>query len=277
MRKVKIVADSSSDVLSLEYADFESAPLKIITAEKEFTDDALLDVDEMVSFLGSYKGKSQTSCPNTSDWLKAFGDADDVFCLTITSALSGSYNSACMAKKLYEENSDKRVFVIDTRSTGPETWLLIHKIEECIKNGIEFEQICKSITEYHKKTGLFFILKSVKNLANNGRISSLVAKIIGIANICIVGKASEEGTLETTQKCRGEARSLEAVVSELRKHGLKEGKVAIGHCQNENGASALKKMLEESFDKVKIEIHKLRGLCSFYAEKGGLIIGYEKL
>ena len=277
MRKIKIVADSSSDVLSLEYASFASAPLKITTAEKEFTDNALLDVDEMVSYLDSYKGKSKTSCPNTNDWLEAFGDADDIFCLTITSALSGSYNSACIAKKMYEENPNKRVFVIDTRSTGPETWLLIHKIEEYIKEGCEFEQICKKITEYHKKTGLMFILKSVKNLANNGRISPIVAKIIGLAGICIVGRASEEGTLETSHKCRGESRSLETLVSELKKHGFKEGKVSIGHCQNEPAAKKLRELIELSFNKAKIEIHRLRGLCSFYAEKGGLIIGFEKM
>lgn len=276
MRKIKIVADSSSDVLSLEYVSFASAPLKIITKEREYADDEHLDVDEMVESLEKYKGKSGTSCPNTSEWLAAFGDADDIFCVTITSGLSGSYNAACIAKKAYEETPGKRVFVIDSLSTGPEMRLIIEKLEEYIKANLKFEEICEKITDYQKHTGLFFMLKSVKNLANNGRISAIAAKIISIAGICIVGRASDVGTLETSHKCRGEARALETLATELRKFGLREGKVRIGHCQNESAATKLKAIIEEKFNQVKIEIHKLRGLCSFYAERGGLIVGFEK-
>ena len=276
MRKIKIVADSSSDVLSLKYASFASAPLKIITNEREYADDEHLDVDEMVESLEKYKGKSGTSCPNTSEWLAAFGDADDVFCVTITSGLSGSYNAACIAKKAYEETPGKRVFVIDSLSTGPEMRLIIEKLEEYIKANLKFEEICEKIIDYQKHTGLFFMLKSVKNLANNGRVSAIAAKIISIAGICIVGRASDVGTLETSHKCRGEARALETLATELRKFGLCEGKVRIGHCQNESAATKLKAIIEEKFNQVKIEIHKLRGLCSFYAERGGLIVGFEK-
>jgi len=276
MRKLRIVSDSSSDLLSLTHADFACSPMKIITAEREFTDDENLDVEEMTTFFDQYKGRSQTSCPNPGDWLEAFGDADDVICVTITSALSGSYNSACTAKQLYEaEHEGRRVFVLDTLSAGPEITLVIRKLEEYIKDGMEFEAICENIQKYLKKTGLVFMLKSLKNFANNGRVSPLVAKIVGFAGICIVGKASDEGTLEPSHKCRGEARSLEMLLTMLEQLGLKNGKVSIGHCLNESAAAKLKEMIKEKFRNVSIEIHKLRGLCSFYAEKGGLLVGFE--
>ena len=83
-KKIKIVADSSADVLELEKVPFESAPLKITTAQKEYVDDINLDVYNMVTELGSYKGKSSTSCPNVEDWLNAFGDAEEIFCVTIS-------------------------------------------------------------------------------------------------------------------------------------------------------------------------------------------------
>ena len=98
MRKIKIVSDSSSDLLMLDGVEFASSPMKIITAKREFADDENLNVDEMANFFNQYKERSQTSCPNSADWLDAFGDADDIICVTITSALSGSYNSACTAK-----------------------------------------------------------------------------------------------------------------------------------------------------------------------------------
>ncbi len=277
MRKIKIVSDSSSDLLALDSIEFASSPMKIITVQREFVDDDKLDVDEMANFFNGYKERSKTSCPNPADWLDAFGDADDVICVTITSALSGSYNSACTAKELYEaENQGKRVFVLDTLSAGPEITLTVRKLEELVKCGVPFEEICDRIKEYVRHTGLVFILKSLKNFAANGRVSPLVAKLVGFAGICVVGKASEEGTLEPTHKCRGENKALETLVNDLKELGLRNGKVSIGHCQNETAANTLKKMIESKFEKVQIEIHKLRGLCSFYAEKGGLLVGFEK-
>ncbi|MBQ5748526.1 MAG: DegV family protein, partial [Oscillospiraceae bacterium] len=197
MRKMKIVADSACDLLTLPNAEFVAAPMKIITAEREFVDDSALNVEEMADYLYAYKEKSKSSCPNTGDWLDAFADADDIFCVTITSGLSGSYNSACTAKQIYEaEHEGKRVHVFDSLSAGPEITLIVEKIAECIERGMPYERICSTVTAYMKKTGLLFMLKSLKNFANNGRVSPIVAKIVGIAGICIVGKASEEGTLE---------------------------------------------------------------------------------
>ena len=277
MRKIKIVSDSSSDLLTLDNVEYASSPMKIITAKREFVDDENLNVDEMADFFNEYKERSQTSCPNPADWLDAFGDADDIICVTITSALSGSYNSACTAKELYEaENEGKRVFVLDTLSAGPEITLVVKKLEELVKSGMAYEGVCEKIQEYTKRTGLVFMLKSLKNFAANGRVSPLVAKLVGFAGICIVGKASDEGTLEPTHKCRGENRSLETLINDLKELGLKNGKVSIGHCQNEGAATKLKQMIESTFEKVQVETHKLRGLCSFYAEKGGLLVGFEK-
>lgn len=277
MRKIKIVADSSCDLFALKDIEFSYAPMKIITAEKEFIDEPSLDTDAMAEHFDKYKGRSKSSCPNTADWLEAFGDADDIFCVTITSGLSGSFNSACAAKQIYEsENEGKRVFVIDTLSAGPEVTLTVKKLEELISQDIPYEDICNQITEYLKKTGLVFMLKSLKTFANNGRVSPIVAKLVGIAGICIVGKASDEGTLQPMHKSRGEKRSLEVLVESLEAEGFRAGKISIGHCQNLDAAEQLKKSILNKFKNAQIEIHKLNGLCSFYAEKGGILVGFEK-
>ena len=278
MRTVKIVADSSADLQQLQRVDFASAPLKVITNQCEFVDDSALDVDSMVSWFDAYKGRSKTSCPSPADWLTAFGDADDVFCVTITSGLSGSYNSACVAKQMYEsENEDKRVFVIDSLSAGPELVLIIEKLESCILQGMCYEDTCREVAEYQKKTGLVFMLESLKNFVANGRVSPAVAKIAGVLGIRIVGKASEQGTLEPMHKCRGEAKSLSAILQHVKQEGLSGGKVRIAHCLNEKAALELKRMLQETIGQVDVRIHNCRGICSYYAEKGGLLVGFEKM
>ena len=277
MRRIKIVADSSCDLFTLDDTAFSCAPMKIITDEKEFSDIPSLNVGEMVEYLYAYKGKSKSSCPNTSDWLDAFGDADDIFCFTITSGLSGSYNSACAAKEMYEtENEGVRVHVFDSLSAGPEITLAIEKTVECIKKDMTYEDICDTVSAYMNQTGLVFMLKSLKNFANNGRVSPIIAKLVGIAGICIVGKASLEGTLEPMHKPRGERRALKTLVETLETENFKKGKISISHCQNESAAEQLKELILSKFKDTQIEIHKTHGLCSFYAEKGGILVGFEK-
>lgn len=278
MRKMKIVADSSANVMELTRVPFAAAPMKIITADREFVDDTALDTSAMVEYFDAYKGRSQTSCPNPIDWLETFGDADDVFCVTITSGLSGSYNAACIAKEMYEtENPGKRVYVIDSLSAGPELRLTIEKLEEYIEAGLPYEEICKGIQAYISKTGLLFMLESLKNFAANGRVSPAVAKITGFLGIRIVGKASDKGTLEPMDKCRGENHSLEKILAHLKSFGLKVGKVRIAHCCNPAAAAKLKDMILSQVGKVSVEIGECLGLCCYYAEKGGLLVGFEKM
>ena len=278
MRTIKIVADSSANLMELNTVAFDAAPLKVITAEREFVDDRNLDLEEMIRFFKSYKGRSQSSCPNPEDWLKTFGDAEDVFCVAITSGLSGSYNAACIAKDMYEaEHPGRRVFVIDSLSAGPELTLIVEKLEELIAAGKSYEDICSYMPEYQKKTGLLFMLESLNSFAANGRVSPTVAKIAGVLGIRIVGKASDVGTLEPTDKCRGEVKSLNAIVKHLKENGLKTGKVQLAHCLNEAAANTLKSIIEAELPEVTVNIGINLGLCSFYAEKGGLLVGFEKI
>lgn len=278
MKKIRIVTDSSANVLHLEHTAFAVAPLKVITNEREFVDDEALDVDAMVSWFDAYKGKSKTSCPNPSDWLDAFADGDEIYCVTITSGLSGSYNAACIAKQMYEaENPGKQVCVIDSLSAGPELVLIIEKLEALIGKGLSFGEISEQVQSYTQKTGLVFMLESLKNFAANGRVSPAVAKIAGILGIRIVGKASDQGTLEPTNKCRGEAKSLAAILSLMKEQGLSYGKVRIAHCENETAAQQLRERISETFPRADVQIHRCRGLCSYYAEKGGLLVGFEKI
>ena len=178
--------------------------------------------------------------------------------------------------EIEEKYPERRVFVFNSLTAGPEIALIIERIEELITEGREFSEICEDITKYSHKTGLLFMLESMKNLANNGRVSPIVAKMAGILGIRVVGKASDKGDLEPLNKCRGEIKALNTIVEHLKELGLKNGKVKIAHCFNEGLALRLKEIIETEFAGVKVEVYQCRGLCSFYAEKGGLLVGFEK-
>ncbi len=278
MRTIKIVADSSANITDLKNTEFAFAPMKITTESGDFVDDINLDVNSMVEFFDNYKNKSKTSCPNFTDWLEAFGDADDIICITITSGLSGSYNSACAAKDIYEsEQKGKRVFVLDSLSAGPELELYIEKAEEMIAEGKSFEEICKELQNYRKSTSLLFILESLKNFAANGRVSPAVAKLAGFLGIRIVGKASDKGELEPLNKCRGEKKALETIITHMKNMGWCNGKVRIAHCNNLPAAQSIKNMLQKHLSTLNVKIARCRGLCSYYAEKGGVLIAFENV
>ncbi len=272
----KIIADSSADLSVLSEFPFASVPLKIITDQKEYVDDTALDVSQMIDDLRKYKGTSRSSCPNAQDWLTAFGDSEAIFCVTITSGLSGSYNSACLALNDYlEAHPHRKGLVIDSLSVGPESTLIIEKLYQLINEGLEFEDICDKITEYKKRTHLIFCLDSLRNLANNGRVSPAVAKIAGLLGIRIVGKASNEGTLEITDKARGADKALATIYKNMKASGYCGGKVHIHHCENAQAAEVIVNLIKCDYPDVEITVRQTRGLCSFYAEAKGLLIGFE--
>lgn len=275
--KIKIVTDSAANMYSMEGVDFESVPLKIITNEKEYVDTADLDVQRMVDELSIYKGRSGTACPGVGDWLAAFEGYDVIYCVTIISTLSGSYNAAMTAKQQYEEeNPGKKVFVLDSYSAGPEMKLHVEKLRDLVLAGKEFPAICSEIREYKEKhTSLVFSLESLHNLANNGRVSPAIAKIASLVGLRMVGDVSEEGQLHPTDKCRGEKKNIAGILRNMKRLGYHGGKLLIDHCYNEKASAAIKELILQEFPKAQVIIGKTGALCSFYAEKGGLMIGFE--
>ena len=274
--KMKIVADSSASLLSATDGSFVSVPLTVRTDEREFVDNADLDIKEMTDYLASYKGKSGSACPSSQDWVDAFGDAEEVYAIAITSNLSGSFNSLRIAKDQYEEeHPGSKVCIIDSLSAGAELKLIIEKIQELKAEGKSFEEVCDAITEYQKHTHLVFCLKSLTNLARNGRVNPAVAKIAGVLNIHVVGIASSVGTLEQREKARGPKKALVAIDNLFKEFNYNGGKVIIDHCFNEADAITLKDHILESYPNADVRIAETRGLCSFYAEVGGLMIGVE--
>lgn len=272
----KIVLDSSGNLQHFEGVDFASVPLKILAGDREFVDNDKANVDEMVNYLREYKGKATTSCPGVGEFLEAFGDAENVYCITITSNLSGSYNAAEVAARTYrEQHPDRRIHVFDSLSTGGEMALMAEKIRELIKEKTPFESVVQQVKAYQQKTRLLFSLESLHNLANNGRLSGAVAAVAGLLGIRLIGKASDVGTLQPIGKARGEKKLIPEIVRHLTEMGYNGGKVRIDHCSNLGAASKVREALLRLFPAADVTIGLNGALCSFYAEKGGLIIGFE--
>lgn len=274
--KRKIVADSSCDIWELNGVDFAVAPMTISTDNKHYVDNQELDVRLMSEDLAKYKGISHTACPSVGSWLDCYEGYDEVFVVTLTGAMSGTYNSAMTAKGIYEEeNENVKVHVFDSLSTGPEMRLLIEKLKEMIEENLTFEEIVEKGQDYLKHTRLFFALKSLHNFAMNGRVSKAVASAIGVLNISIFATASEEGTIQQISKCRGEKKVVKSMIEHLENAGYHGGKVRISHADNLKLAHNVRDKILELYPHADIIVYPMGGLCTYYAEIGGLLVGCE--
>ncbi|EEF95283.1 DegV family protein [Catenibacterium mitsuokai] len=274
--KRKIVADSSCDIWELNGVDFAVAPMTISTDNKHYVDNQELDVRLMSEDLAKYKGVSHTACPSVGSWLDCYEGFDEIFVITLTGAMSGTYNSAMTAKGIYEEeNENVKVHVFDSLSTGPEMRLLIEKLKEMIEEDLPFEEIVEKGQDYLNHTRLFFALKSLHNFAMNGRVSKTVASAIGVLNISIFATASEEGTIQQISKCRGEKKVVKSMIEHLENAGYHGGKVRISHADNLKLAHSVRDKILELYPHADIIVYPMGGLCTYYAEIGGLLVGCE--
>ena len=276
----KIVADSGCDYRTIENLAvdtlFESVPLTIQVGDEIFIDNAQLNIDNMMEKMYTTSSASKSACPSPDDYMKAFIGASNIFVVTITGTLSGSYNSAQVAKRLYlEDHPDVNIHIIDTLSAGGENDLIIKKLNLLIGQGLSYEEVIKEITAYQAKTKLLFVLSKVDNLVKNGRLSKLLGAVVGLLNIRMVGEASQDGKLELLQKARGAKKSLIAAFDELIKAGYAGGQIIIAHRNNPKFCQQFSEMVRKRFPQAVIEVIPTSGLCSFYAEENGLLMGYE--
>ncbi|HFI0159397.1 TPA: DegV family protein [Streptococcus suis] len=280
MPKWKIVADSGCDYRQLKNlapdTEFISVPLTIQVGDQAFVDDANLDIDHMMEVMEASKSAAGSACPSPQAYQAAFEGAENVIVVTLTGGLSGSFNAARVAREMFvEEHPEVNIHLIDSLSAGGEMDLIVDEINRLIATGLEFEELVQGITTYQENSKLLFVLAKVDNLVKNGRLSKLVGTVVGLLNIRMVGEASSEGTLELLQKARGHKKSVIAAFEEMKKAGYNGGRIVMAHRNNDKFFQQFSELVKASFPNAVVDQVATSGLCSFYAEEGGLLMGYE--
>lgn len=274
-----LVADTACDLYTLDGGegafDFTTIPFSIRIGGKEYIDDERMPIDEMLEANETHAEIAQTACPSPEDWRQKFSVPGPVIAFTISSALSGSYNSACTGRDMVlEEEPDKQIAVIDSKATGPEEAMLIWRARDLILEGKTIGEIEKDLNETAEKIHTSFALSSYRNLIKNGRVSRLIGFIAGHLGFWGIGIGDEKGEIAIRGKARGSKSMVRFLVEEITRVGLAGKQILISHCRNLKDAEALKAALEAAFAGVEVLVQETRGLDSFYAERNGLIIGY---
>ena len=277
--KWNIITDSSCNLYNLDEQSekicFASIPFVINIANRDFVDDERLNTDEMVAAMEKCREASHTSCPSPYTWYEHFEKSEYSIAITISSKLSGSYNSACTARNMIlEKYPDKKIAVLDSRSTGSEMVLIVTKLCKLINAGHDFDSVIEKAEQYMKHTHIVFALSSFDNLIKNGRMSRITGFLAGKLGFWGIGIGSEQGTIEIKEKVRGNKKALNAILNDIKERATDIETVVISHCQNAEFAESLKNAIQNICHTVEVKILPTGGLCSYYAEKGGLIIGF---
>ena len=277
--KWNIVADSAIDLFTLESpqddVNFSTVPFVISVEDKDYIDDETLVLSDLIAAMKESKVASKTACPAPGAWYDEFKKEGNVIAITITSNLSGSYNSACVAKEMVlEEAPDKKIAIIDSLSTGPEMVLILRKLCELIKEGNDFDAVIEKVHQYMNHTHVSFALSSFDNLVKNGRMNKVTGFIANKLGLLGIGIASERGTVEVKGVARGKRKAIAAIIEDMKQRGTYINEVIISHCYNEEFANQVKEAILLEWPSMKMTIMPLRGLCSYYAEEHGLIIGF---
>lgn len=272
-----IITDSSCDLICEDLPDnihYERVPFTISVGSKDYVDVETLNTVEMIEDMESFSGASHTSCPAPGAWYELFEKSEQTIVITISKKLSGSYNSAFAAKgMILEKYPEKKIFILDSESAGSALALLVEKAVEMIEKGFDFEAVTTEMQQYSNKLNTIFALSSFRNLVKNGRMSRLSGFIAGKLGIWGIGIA-EEGKITVKSKTRGLNRVISEFINDMKENNFVKGKVIISHCQNYTLAEDLKNSILESWSAADVRILATGGLCSYYAERGGLIVAY---
>lgn len=273
----KIVVDSCCELPEefLKDERFERVPLGLEIGDYHIQDDDSFNQADFLKRIAECPTCPKSACPSPERFMEAYHtEAEHIFVVTLSSHLSGSYNSAMLGKELYKEKyGDKKIHVVDSESaSGGETQIAL-KLMELEDQGLSFETIVEQIENFRDTRSVYFVLDNLETLRKNGRLTGVKALVASTLNIKPVMSA-EKGVIVQKSQCVGVKKALAKLASMLVKEiGSTEGrKLIITHCNAPERAEQVKELITQLADFDKIIIMDTRGLSSLYANDGGVIV-----
>ncbi|MCR5410667.1 MAG: DegV family protein [Lachnospiraceae bacterium] len=286
---IRIIADSCCELpeeLKKE-VPCESIPLTLILDDREIVDDDTFNQRSFLKLVAACKGVPRSACPSPERYMKAFDCREDwIFVVTLSSHLSGSYNSAMLARELYEEEmadriqgdtegGTKKIHVFDSKSaSGGETQVAL-KINELYKEGLSFEEIVEKTEEFIKHAKTYFVVETLEVFRKNGRLSNtkaFAANVLNLKPVCM----GVDGVIEPASIQRGIKNALKKMV-EHSLEGIKDTRdrvLIINHCNcYERAVGVLADFISKAEFKATM-ILDTAGVSSLYASDGGIIVSF---
>lgn len=274
----KIIIDSCGELSKEMQEDghFENVPLTLQIGDTEIVDDKSFDQADFLKKVAESEEGPKSACPSPDAYMQAMDcEAEHIYVITLSSQLSGSYNSACLAKDLFlEDNEDKKICIIDSKSASIGESLIGLHIAACEEAGMDFETVVENVEKYIEEQHTFFVLESLETLRKAGRLSNLKAKLASTLNIKPIMGSTEEGSIQQLAQARGMNKALDRMVQSMMEvtQNCENRILAISHCNCKERALQLKEKIEKVASFKDIFIVDTAGVSSMYANDGGIIM-----
>lgn len=274
----KIIGDSCTDVTKemKQEGIISLVPLTLTIEGEDFVDDETFDQRVFLEKMKASAECPKSACPSPERYMREFEGQEECYVITLSSRLSGSYNSALLAKNMYlEEHPEAKIEIVDSRSASCGQALLAMKIRELKEMGMQFEEVKEKITEFRENMETRFVLESLDNLRKNGRLGRVTFTICNVLNIRPVMRAND-GEIVKVDQVRGHNKALMRMIEHIAadaKSALKET-VVISHCNNRERAELVKQEILKRVPFKKSYIVETAGVATLYANDGGIIVSY---
>ena len=274
-----IVCDSCTDLTEedLKKGCYTLVPLTLLVDGEEIIDDETFDQADFLAKVAASKESVKSACPAPVSYMEAYSKADDIYVVTLSAELSGSYNSAVLGKNLYEEeNGTKNIHVVNSRGAATTQVLIARKLNEYASQGMPFEEVVDKIEEYTTSLRTYFVLETLEVLRKNGRLSRLSATIAGALNIKPVMIGTRDGVIQKAAQARGMKKALAKMVEHMGSEGrdLTRRQFVISHCNCYERAVYVKELIKKHLHAEDVDIVDTKGVSSLYACDGGIIVSY---
>ena len=274
-----IVCDSCTDLTEedLKKGCYTLVPLTLLVDGEEIIDDETFDQSDFLAKVAASKVSVKSACPAPESYMEAYSKADDIYVVTLSAELSGSYNSAVLGKNLYEEeNGTKNIHVVNSRGAATTQVLIARKLNEYASQGMPFEEVVDKIEEYTTSLRTYFVLETLEVLRKNGRLSRLSATIAGALNIKPVMIGTRDGVIQKAAQARGMKKALAKMVEHMGSEGrdLTRRQFVISHCNCYERAVYVKELIKKHLHAEDVDIVDTKGVSSLYACDGGIIVSY---
>ena len=274
-----IVCDSCTDLTEedLKKGCYTLVPLTLLVDGEEIIDDETFDQADFLAKVAASKESVKSACPAPESYMEAYSKADDIYVVTLSAELSGSYNSAVLGKNLYEEeNGTKNIHAVNSRGAATTQVLIARKLNEYASQGMPFEEVVDKIEEYTTSLRTYFVLETLEVLRKNGRLSRLSATIAGALNIKPVMIGTRDGVIQKAAQARGMKKALAKMVEHMGSEGrdLTRRQFVISHCNCYERAVYVKELIKKHLHAEDVDIVDTKGVSSLYACDGGIIVSY---
>lgn len=271
------MVDSCCDLPEEKRRDphFQVIPLTLIVDDFQIVDNETFDQADFLRRVRESPNCPRSSCPSPESYQNAFDGADDIYVVTLSGNLSGSYNSAVQGKILYdEENKTKNIFIVDSCSASAGETQIALLAQELAESGLPFDAVCERLTEYRQGMHTYFVLETLDSLQKNGRLSKVQAFVANALGIKPVMGATDEGEIIKLDQVRGIknaiVRMAEYVAQELPEPAAR--RVIVAHCNCPERAEFTKGELLKRAPFREVLIVETAGVSSLYASDGGIVI-----